>query len=419
MNDLRHALRSLRRSPGFAAVTVLTLALGIGVNTSLFSLVDALFLQPLPVASPRELVMVMQRGDLLNVPYGHSYADYLDFREGMSAFSGLAAFMPTPVHLSAPGQTPERTWIEVVSPNYFELARVTPAWGQLLRAGEGEAKGAAPTIVLSHRFWQRRFGGDPSVVGRMITLNGRGFTVIGVAPPRFTGLSWAMAVSGFVPAGAVGTLLDGGDSFLTSRGAHAFRMMGRLAPGKTLADARADMGLVSARVYAAYPEAHKGSKVIVASENRSRPDPSVAEFLPVFAAIFAAMVALVLFIACANVANLMLSRSVARRRDLTIRSALGARRLQLVRLGVMESLVLATLAGLLGLVLARLSGQALAGFVPAGDIPVNTDHPWDWRDLRLHVPRVGGRGSRGGTVARAGVLAGGPRRDAQGGRRSA
>src|SRR6187401_864588 len=217
MNDLRHALRSLRRAPGFAAVTVVTLALGIGVNTSLFTLVDALFLQPLPVASPRELVMVMQRGDLLNVPYGHSYADYLDFRQGMSAFSELAAFMPTPVHLSAPGQTPERTWIEVVSPNYFDLARVTPAWGQLLRTGEGEATGAAPTIVLGHRYWQRRFGGDRSVVGRLITLNGRGFTVIGVAPPQFTGLSWAMAVSGFVPAGAVGTLLEGGDSFLTSR----------------------------------------------------------------------------------------------------------------------------------------------------------------------------------------------------------
>jgi predicted permease len=378
-HDLRHALRALRRSPGFAAVTVLTLALGIGVNTSLFTLVDAFFLQPLPVESPRDLVMVMQRGDLLNVPYGHSYADYLDFREGTSAFSGLAAFMPTPVHLSAPGQTPERTWIEVVSPNYFELARVTPALGLLLRAGEGEAKGAAPTIVLSHRYWQRRFGGDRSVVGRMITLNGRGFTVIGVAPPSFSGLSWAMAVSGFVPAGAVGTLLEGGDTFLTSRGAHAFRMMGRLAPGKTLADARADMGLVSGRVYAAYPDAHKGSKVLVARENRSRPDPSVAEFLPVFAAIFAAMVALVLFIACANVANLMLSRSVARRKDLVIRSALGAGRLQLIRLSIVESLVLATLAGLLGLVFARVAGQALAGFTPTGDIPVNTDHPWDWR----------------------------------------
>jgi len=108
MSDLHHALRSLRRAPGFAAVTVLTLALGIGVNTRLFTLVDALFLQPLPVASPRELVMVMQRGDLLNVPYGHSYSDYVDFRQGMTAFSGLAAFMLTPVHLSAPEQTPER-----------------------------------------------------------------------------------------------------------------------------------------------------------------------------------------------------------------------------------------------------------------------------------------------------------------------
>ncbi len=147
-DDLRLALRSLRKEPGFVAVAILTLALGIGVNTSLFSLVSAIFLQPLSVKDPQDLVVVMQRGDLINVPYGHSYLDYLDFREGTTSFSQLAAYMPTPVHLSAPGQTPERTWIEVVSPNYFALAGVEAHLGQVLRPGEGEGKGAAPTIVL-------------------------------------------------------------------------------------------------------------------------------------------------------------------------------------------------------------------------------------------------------------------------------
>jgi predicted permease len=377
--DLKLALRSLAKEPGFTAVAVVTLALGIGVNTSLFSLVSAFFLQPLSVKDPQELVVVMQRGDLVNVPYGHSYLDYLDFRERTSSFSDLVAYMPTPVHLSAPGQTPERTWIEVVSPNYFALARVEPHLGQLLRPGEGEGKGAAPTIVLSHRYWQRRFGGDPSIVGRAIVLNGNPFTVLGIAPASFSGLSWAMAVSGFVPSGAMGTLLQGGDGFLTNRGAHAFRFMGRLAPAKTLTQARADVEVAAQGIYTTYPSDHKGSRVLVAPESRSRPDPSLSDFLPVFAAIFAAMVALVLLISCANVANLILSRSLVRRKDFVMRSALGASRAQLVRLQVMESLVLAALAGVLALVLAHWAGQALAGFTPAGDIPVNTDHPPDWR----------------------------------------
>jgi predicted permease len=378
-DDLRQALRTLRREPGFAAVAALTLAFGIGVNASLFSLVSALFLQPLPVKDAHELVLLMQRGELINVPYGHSFADYLDFRNEAGALTNLVAYMPMAIHLSAPGQTPERTWIEVVSPNYFDLARVQPGIGALLRPREGESHGAAPTVVLAHRYWQRRFGGDPSIVGQIVTLNGNAFTVIGVAPETFTGFSWAMAVSGWIPAGAVGTLVKAGDGLLSNRGAHAFRIVGRLAPGKSLADARSEMDVIARRVYAAHPNDHKGSRALVIPENRSRPDPSVSDFMPLFAAIFAAMVGFVLLIACANVANLTFSRSLVRYKDMAMRSALGASRVRLLRLQVVESLVLAAVAGILGLVLARWAGQALAGFVPAGDIPVNADHPWDWR----------------------------------------
>lgn len=377
IDDLRYALRSLRKQPGFAVVAVLTLAFGIGVNATVFSLVSALFLQPLQVKEPHQLVMLMQRGELIDVPYGHSFPDYLDYRASVTAFSDLVAFLPTPVHLSATGQVPERTWVEVVTPNYFALAGVTPGLGQLLRSGEGEAKGAAPTVVLAHRYWQRRFGGDPSIVGGPITLNGRSFTVIGVAPATFTGLSWAMAVSAWVPSGAMNTLMEG--NFLENRGAPAFRLMGRLAPGKTLPEARSEVEVVARRLAAEYPAEHKGTRPMLIPENRARPDPSVADFLPVFAAVFTVMVALVLFIACANVANLMLSRLLERQRDLVIRSALGASRFRLIRLQVIESLVLAVLAGIIGILLARYAGQALAAFTPTGDIPVNQDQPWDWR----------------------------------------
>ena len=379
LDDLRQALRSIRKQPGFAAVAVLTLAFGIGVNTSIFSIVSAFFLQPLPVKDPHELVMVMQKGEIINVPYGHSFPDYLDYRKSVTALTNLVAFMPTPVHLSAKGQTPERTWVEVVSPNYFALGGVTPALGELLKPGEGESKGTAPTVVLAYRYWQRRFGGNPSIVGQPITLNGQSFTVVGIAPASFTGLSWAMAVSGWVPSGALGTMMHDGDAFRDNRGAPAWRLMGRLAPGKILDQARAELEVVSTRLASAYPAEHKGTRVMVIPENRARPDPSVSEVLPAFAAVFLAMVTLVLFIACANVANLMISRALARQRDLVIRSALGASRFRLMRLQVVEGLVLATIAGLVGLLLARWAGQALQAFTPTGDIPVNQDRPSDWR----------------------------------------
>lgn len=375
--DLRQALRSLRKQWGFAAVAVLTLAFGIGVNVSLFGLISAFFLQPLPVRAAHELVIVMQRGDAISIPYGHSYPDYRDYRDATRTFSDLVAYMPTPAHLSAPGQKPERTWIEIVSPNYFALAGVSPAFGDFPQPGE-EGKGGPPRVVLSNRYWQQRFGGDPSLVGRSITINGKSFTVIGIAPAEFTGLSWAMAVSAFVPSGSLGALWDNGDAFRDSRGTHAFRMVGRLAARRTVDQARAEMEVISKRLADAYPVEHKGSRVLVMPENRARPDPAVAGFLPVFAAVFSAMVAMVLLIACANVANLMLSRAVARQRDLVIRAALGASRFRLIRLQVVESLVLAACAGALAILLAQLAGQAIAAFTPADDVPIVEQRPVDW-----------------------------------------
>jgi predicted permease len=380
LDDLRQALRSLRKQPGFSIVAILTLAFGIGVNVTIFSLVSGLFLQPLKVKDSDQLVMVMQRGTIINVPYGYSFPDYVDLRQSVHSLTDLAAFMPTPVHLSAKGQTPERTWVEVVSPNYFRLAQVEPAFGQLLQPGKDEAKGGAATVVLAYRYWQRRFGGNPSIVGTPVTLNGQSFTVVGIAPESFTGISWAMAVSGWVPTGAMGALMPGGDAMRDGRDAPMFRLMGRLAPGKTLSDARAEIDVVVSRLVAAFPKEHKGTRALVIPENRARPDPSVAEFLPVIAAVFVAMVTLILVIACANVANLMIARGLGRQRDLVIRSALGANRFRLVRLQAAEGLVLAAIAGVVALVLANWAGNVLSGFAPTGDMPVNVESGApDWR----------------------------------------
>jgi predicted permease len=378
MDDLRQALRSLRKQPGFAVVATLTLAFGIAVNVSLFGMISAFFLRPLAVKDPGNLVLVLQLSDIISIPYGHSYPDFLDFRSGSNAFSDMVAFTPQPAHISARGQTPERTWIEVVSPNYFVLAGVSPALGDFPVPDNLSAK-APPTIVLSHAYWQRRFGGNPSIVGQPIALNGHAFVVSGIAPANFTGLSWAMAVSGWVPAGAMGMLADGGDAMRENRGAPAWRLMGRLAPAKTIDDARSQIEVIAKRLAAEYPVEHKGSRVFVLAESRSRPDPAISTFLPIFAAVFSLMVGFVLLIACANVANLMFSRALVRQRDLVIRSALGASRFRLVRLQLVETVVLASIAGMLGFVLAQWSGQLLAGLIPSGDIPTNPHHETDWR----------------------------------------
>jgi predicted permease len=373
MNDFQQALRGVRKQPGFAAVAVLTLAFGIGVNVSLFGMFSAFFLRPLGVKDAARLVYVLQRSDIINVPYGYSYPDFLDFRSAATTFSDLVAFTPQPAHISARGQAPDRTWIEAVSPNYFALAGVHPALGEFPTPGTLSGK-TPPTIVLSYAYWQRRFGANPSLVGQPIALNGRTFTVTGIAPASFTGLSWSMAVSAWVPAGAMG-----GDAFRENRGAAAWRLMGRLAPGRTIDDARAEVDVVLKRLIAEFPAEHKGSQLLVVPENRARPDPSIAGFLPIFAAVFGAMVGLVLLIACANVANLMLSRALVRQRDLVIRSALGASRFRLVRLQVFESLVLASMAGVIAFVLANWAGVALQTLLPAGDIPVNPHRESDWR----------------------------------------
>jgi predicted permease len=379
MGDFRHAFRGLLKQRGFALVAILTLAFGIGVDVSLFGMLSAFFLQRLPVKDSERLVLVMQRGDVINIPYGYSYPDYLDFRRSLRTLSDLAAYTPMPAHVSARGQAPERTWIEVVSPNYFTLAAVAPALGAFPRGGDSEATGGAAHVVLSYRYWQRRFGGDPAVVGRGIVINGKSFTAVAVAPESFTGLSWAMAVSAWVPSGSIGALMNGGDAFRDNRGTPAFRLMGRLSPGRTLDEARAEVDVVAARLAAQFPVQHKNSRPMVIPENRARPDPSLAGFLPIFAAVFALLSGMVLLIACANVANLMLSRAVERQRDLAIRSAIGASRFRLMRLQLVESAIIASMAGVVGLLLAKWSGVAISAFVKPGDIPVNEAHGWDWR----------------------------------------
>ena len=379
MNDLKFAFRQLLKNPGFTAVAVLTLALGISANTTIFSIISAMFFQPLPVKDPDRLVLVLQKSAIWKMPHGHSWLDYRDYRERVDAFSDVLAVMFNPAHLSVPGQQPERTWIEAVSGNYFAMLGVEAKLGRVFRRDEGETPGADPVIVLSHGYWQSKFGGDPAVIGRTINFNGYPLTIIGVMPETFGSAQWSMAPAAFVPVSMFSHVRLGGDELLRNRGAPMFKTMARLKPGVTLAQARAAVDIVAKQLARDFPEEHKQARVSVVPERFCRPEPTFSEFMPLVGSVFMVMVLLVLLIACANVANLMFSRAIVRQKEMGIRTAIGATRWRLLRQLLAESVVLAVLAGAVGCLLAFWSADLLAGFNPAGDIPVRTDRNWDWR----------------------------------------
>lgn len=379
LQDARYAVRQIAKSPGFAAVVVLTLAFGIAVNSALFGIMNVFFLQTSSLPGAERLVILMHRTDMMKMPIGLSYPDYRDYRDRLKNVEGLIAFMPTPAHLSADGAAPQRTWVEVVSPNAFVEIGVPAVLGRVLVPADGEAKGAAPVAVLSYDHWKNHFGSDPGILGRVVRLNGKPFTVVGVAPERFHGFHSMIAASAFVPAGAIDTFRPGLADSLEWRGAPMWRVMGRLKPGVSLETARAEVLALLEHLTKEFPDTHRNYRPFVIPENRARPDPSVAEYLPVFAALFVGLVALVLASACANVANLMIARAATRQHELTVRAALGAGRGRLIRQLLVESLLLAAIAGIVGWLLANVAGWAMHTLAPPADPPVATDFAPGWR----------------------------------------
>ncbi|MHB1305452.1 MAG: ABC transporter permease [Limisphaerales bacterium] len=385
IQDLRYGLRMLAKNPGFTAVAVLTLALGLGANATIFGMINVFFFEPLPLKDAERLAIVMQKTDVVEFPHGFSWPDFKDLRERVEPFEDALALMLTPANLGADGQSPERTWIEYVSGNYFTMLGVPAALGRTVNAGEGEQPGADPVIVLAHQFWQRKFGGDPSIVGRTIAVNGQPVTVIGVMPQTFSGAQWSIGSSAWVPASMMPQLVESGKELLANREAPAFKMMVRLKPETSPAEARAAAEVALRQLDAEHPRTHRASQVMVVPEMRSRPEPTFSQFMPFAAVVFLSLVMLVLLIACANVANLMFSRALTRRKEMGIRAAVGASRRQLLRQLLVESVLLALLAGAVGSVLAHGFGALISGFAPSGDIPIRTEGSWSWRVFTLTV----------------------------------
>jgi predicted permease len=351
VRDIRYALRTLRRAPGFALVAVLVLAIGIGATTAMFSLVDMMLLRGLPYPQADRLVVLIgnvQRAGGVE-RRGNSYPDHVDWRARATSFDDLAAF--TPLNMTLQGaDEPERIPSEAVSPPYFTLLGVSPTHGRGFRPEEDAVPNRDAVVILSDGLWRRRFGADPSIVNRTIVLGTRSFTVVGIMPDGFTGVSDTAQL--WIPFAMSGTPFD-------NRGSRGFQTLARLKPGATTASARAELDTISRQLAAAYPQTNDKRGVEVSP----LADYVLQQLRPIVVALMAA-VSLVLLIACANVAGLLISRSDARQREIAVRTALGAGPGRLLRQLITESCVLAMLGALAGMAVARISLPSLIAASP-------------------------------------------------------
>ncbi|HEY0701982.1 MAG TPA: ABC transporter permease [Candidatus Acidoferrales bacterium] len=378
MADIRYGLRMLLRSPGFLAAATITLALGIGANTAIFSLIDGLLLRPLPIHEPLRLTMLAAQRQGGTLRPEMSVPEYREIREQTtSVFSDVAAHQIGLDGMAVNGKG-ERILTDYVSGNFFQTMGIQPQLGRFVEPADDAAPGVGPVIVLSDKYWKSRFGADPNVVGRSVSLNGHPFTIIGVAPKGFAGVNAVISAQGFLPLGMIGIEFPAPD-YLTNRQNRSLQLLARLQPETTLEQARSALNVIAAHWAQDHPDSEKGASVQAYLEIRSRPQPDPNNTVLILSTLFLGLAGLVLLLACLNVANLLLVRASARGREMAIRSALGAGRGRLIRQLLVESLLLAALGGIGGLALGYFGSVAFAHINLNVDLPLNFDFGFDWR----------------------------------------
>ncbi len=375
LQDLRYGVRRLAKSPGFTAVAVLSLALGIGANTAIFSLVNTALLRPLPVERPEQIVSLANAAGSRGFP-AFSYPNYKDLRDrGGEVFDGLYAYRFAPLSVSHEG-TSERLWGYVVTGNYFEVLGVKAALGRVLTPDDDRQPGGHPVTVLSHEGWQRRFGADPSVVGKSLFVNGRSFTVVGVLPRGFYGTEIIAAPELWFPV-SMQAEIEVGNSWLDKRGVENLFIQGRLRPGVGRERAQAALDVLASQLEREFPEFNEGKRVTLSPPGFF--GGMMRGAVLGFAGLLMAVVAFVLLLACTNLANLLLARAAERRKEIAMRLALGASRPRLVRQLMAESMLLAVVSGAAGVLLAYWLVQLAAGLKPPVDVPLAIDLHLDYR----------------------------------------
>src|SRR5271155_2094664 len=359
--DVRYAFRMLAKSPMLTVIVILTLALGIGANTAIFGIVNGILLRPLPVKSPEQIVVLAghAQGDTLGI-FQLSYSQLVDLRKQSDAFSDVFASQVNFGGLSYAGKANQFVY-SYVTGNYFSGLGIQPALGRLFLPTEAEAGGNDPYIVLGYDFWQKKYGGDPGVVGKKV----------------FQGTQFFLNPDGYVPL----NMQPAQDlaTFWTDRSARSLTAVARLKPGVSLKQAQSSLNVLTARLAQQYPATDSGITFRVIPERLARPSPVARNFIPFIAGIFLALAALVLLLACMNVANILLVRATMRQREMAIRAAMGANRWRLIRQMLTESILLSLFGGIGGLTLGVWAGGAIGAMFPAGRLPIRVDFGFDWR----------------------------------------
>jgi predicted permease len=375
--DIRFGVRMLLKNPTVTLVAVITLALGIGANTAIFSTLNGLFLRPLPVANADRLVVIggQQRG--ADSASQISYLEYQDMRSQTEGFSDLIAWNLNLVGLSF-NNNPETAVVSYVSSNYFSGLGLKPAAGRLLYGPEVEKRGNEPVIVLSYAYWKKRFNLDPSIVGQQVKINGRNATVVGVAPENFHGLYSIIDMQAFLPLG-IRTLWSDSEDFWTKRDNRQLKVYGMLKPGVSMQQAQTSLDVVMQRMAGRYPE-EKNFGARIYPERLARPEPDPTNGIVVVGVLFMVLAGMVLLLACTNVANIILVRATSRGREMAVRAALGAARIRLIRQLMTESVLLGLAGGMGGIALGAWVSHLLGSIrIIALGSPLVFDFSMDWR----------------------------------------
>ena len=368
IREFRYGLRALLKSPGFTIIAILTLALGIGANSTIFSWINSTLLDPIPgVANASQYV------ELTAGPTGNdspiSYPDYLDLRDGNHTLSSLMTYAMWSMDMTGNAK-PERVWGMFASENFFDALDVHPILGRGFLPVEGTKPGGAPVVVISYRLWQTYFGSDPSIIGRTVQINKRPYTIVGVTPALFQGPQSGLRVDMWLPVMMVQQFATGSDDFLRNRGAHWVMTIGRLKPDVSREQAQADMNILYGQIAKRFPDAHKDRDSVILHPLWRAPF-GANYYLRTILFLLIAISGVVLLLACANVANLLLVRGVGRRREMAIRLSVGATRWRLVRQLLVESLLLALSGGGVAMLFTLWSAGTLSDFVPHTEIPIS------------------------------------------------
>ena len=376
IKDVRYAVRSLIKRPGFMAIAVITLALGIGANTAIFSLVNAVLLRSLPVDRPNQIVSVAVRGkdDSMSA---FSYPNFKDFRDRNEVLDGLLVYRFVPLSLSRSGLN-ERIWAYEVSGNYFDVLGVKAVQGRTFLPEEDKTKNSHPVVVLSYDCWQRRFNAATDIVGKELLINNHQFQVIGVAPQGFKGTEFVYTPEIWLPASMM-EWAEPGSTWIDKRGSRNFFAVGRLKSGVSAKQAEASLNLFAQQLAKEYPDTNEGQTITITAPGFILPDLRGA--VVNFSWVLMAAVALVLLVTCTNLAGLMLARATDRRREIAIRLAMGANRLRLMRQLLTESILLSFIGGIVGVFLALWIIDMLVALKPPIDFPLSLDVSVDWRVL--------------------------------------